>query len=222
MLLLEWWGENEAEAEVRGLDHALWLRARLTVDPAIAEADLGQIVGEFAGSDRAAAASLRLAQLADARGDRSGAEARLRELLREYPDNPVRVEARDLLESFAPEESQGSDEAGGRSGRRGSQASGRGRPPQVDRSPPVARHAVQLGTFQTASEAVALARRAIAAGFEARLVRIGRSQLVRVRVGLFVNPLDASRVLVEIRAAGFDGAAVENGDQEVAIGGGNR
>lgn len=217
--LLAWWDANEDAAAPAGFEQALWLRARLTVDPDITQEDLARIIEGFPDGEYVAPSRYRLALLAEARGDRSQAESRLRELLREHPNTALRVEVRDLLDSFTDSGGRGdSPSVGARSGRgrggRGGQRGGRAVPEAVRK------HAVQLGTYQTASEAVALARRAIQAGFEARLVRIGTSQLVRVRVGLFVSPMEAARLLVEIRASGFDGAAVENADREVSIGGG--
>lgn len=95
--LQEW---VEATPEVSRVDRqqSLWLRALLTIDPAMAELDYRRLVVEFPGGRFSDEALLRLAQLSRARGDESAAREYLEILVRDYPASPHRIEARSLLE----------------------------------------------------------------------------------------------------------------------------
>jgi cell division septation protein DedD len=94
---LERWWEGEAHAPRDQRQHALWLRARLTIDPAMAELDYRRLVVEYPGGPWSDAALLRLAQGAEFRGEVSDARQYLEILVRDYPGSPHRVEARDRL-----------------------------------------------------------------------------------------------------------------------------
>jgi cell division septation protein DedD len=94
---LERWWEGEAGAPRPERQQALWLRARLTVDPAMAELDYRRLVVEYPGGPWSDAALLRLAQGAEFRGDEEAARQYLGILARDYPQSPHRVEARERL-----------------------------------------------------------------------------------------------------------------------------
>ncbi len=98
--LEQWWlGESGAPRQDR--QHALWLRARLTVDPALAELDYRRLVVEYPGGEWSDAALLRLAQGAEFRGDSGEAYQYLEVLVRDYPQSALRVEARDRMVRMA-------------------------------------------------------------------------------------------------------------------------
>ncbi len=78
-------------------EHALWLRAILTIDPTLAELDLRRLVVEYPGGRFSDAALLRLARIARAQGEGAAAARYLQILVRDYPDSPDRVQARSLL-----------------------------------------------------------------------------------------------------------------------------
>jgi cell division protein FtsN len=84
--------------------HALWLRALLTVDPAQAAVDYRRLVVEYPGGPYSDQALLRLAQTAQAQGDPARARELLSTLLRDYPRSPTRLAAGQLLESLPSED----------------------------------------------------------------------------------------------------------------------
>ena len=96
-LLERWWEADGERAERRTRQEALWLRARLTPDPQMAELDYRRLVIEFPGGPFSDGALLRLAQGAEARGDSADAHRYLEILVRDYPTSEYRVEARDRM-----------------------------------------------------------------------------------------------------------------------------
>ena len=103
---LEQWWLGESGASRQGRQQALWLRARLTVDPALAELDYRRLVVEYPGGEWSDAALLRLAQGAEFRGNPSEAYQYLEILVRDYPQSALRVEARDRMVRMARMASQ--------------------------------------------------------------------------------------------------------------------
>lgn len=89
-----WWEGGEAGRDRREFQRALWLRARLTVEPEGAERLYRRLVVEFPGGIHSDEALLRLAQGAQARGDGEAATRYLEILARDYPSSPHRVAAR--------------------------------------------------------------------------------------------------------------------------------
>ncbi len=73
---LELWWESAGDWEGRDLERALWLRARLTVDPEMAAHDYRRIASEFPDGTYASRARRRLDQLAQATGERPVEAAR--------------------------------------------------------------------------------------------------------------------------------------------------
>ena len=96
--LERWWALHQEEATGGELQRALWLRALMTVDPEIAEVDFRRLTLEFSGGPYAGGAQLRLAQAADARGDRDRAREHYQRLARDYPNGGLRFEALSWLE----------------------------------------------------------------------------------------------------------------------------
>jgi len=68
-LALELWWESGGDWSGRDLERALWLRARLTVDPEMAALDYRRIVLEFPRGAYASRARHRLDQMAEAYGE---------------------------------------------------------------------------------------------------------------------------------------------------------
>jgi cell division septation protein DedD len=95
--LQEWWEERASGADRATRQEALWLRARLTPEPQVAELDYRRLVIEYPGGSFSDGALLRLAQGAEARGEAGVARRYLEILVRDYPRSEHRVEARDRL-----------------------------------------------------------------------------------------------------------------------------
>lgn len=96
--VLERWYEAEGEGASRiDRQYAIWLRALLTTDPEVAELDYRRLVIEYPGGQYSDGALLRLAQGARAWGDLDAARRYLEILVRDYPQSPLRVEARTFL-----------------------------------------------------------------------------------------------------------------------------
>ena len=68
---------------------------------------------------------------------------------------------------------------------------------------PVLNWFVQFGAFSEEARALALHAEALAAGLDARLVRVEGSGFLHVRIGRFDNRIDANTQLEEVNAAGF-------------------
>lgn len=100
-VLLDWWEDRAASAERGELQRAIWLRAVLTVDPTLAEQDFRRLAIEFPGGPWSDEALMRLARIAELRGDIGTARAHLEVLVRDYPGSPLRPEARLLRERLA-------------------------------------------------------------------------------------------------------------------------
>lgn len=95
--LQDWMDAGRDGATREDVQRGLWLKALLTVDAQMAEADLQRLVVEYRGGPFSDAALLRLAQVARARSDPERAERRLEILLQDYPQSPHADEARSML-----------------------------------------------------------------------------------------------------------------------------
>ena len=120
-VLMVWWDRADVPAGSRqraptaraDLQHATWLRAVLTVDPAQAAVDYQRLVVEYPGGPYSDRALLRLAQAAEALGDMVRAREHLRVLLRDYPMSLARLDAGRMLRSVEPAaEAQATDHGG--------------------------------------------------------------------------------------------------------------
>lgn len=214
-ILQEWWDEALAGADRRDRQHALWLRGKLTVDPDQALRDFQRLVVEYPGGPYTADALLRVAQAADARGRLVEAARRYDQLVREYPSSPHGLEARRWLDAHGPAVSRAQrsapEAAPGPSER--SEAA----PDTMEEPEPAGPVAVQLGAFSTVERARSLAELARAEGFEVRLVRVGGSELVRVRAGRFPDRSAARDLLDRVRGTGLQADIVTDAREESPI-----
>lgn len=101
-LLLRWWDMVRPTASRRDMERGLWLRGRLTVDPAQADLDYRRLAIEYPGGRYSDEALLRLAQSAHARGAVDAAALALRRLRSENPSRTVRRETEDWLARVGP------------------------------------------------------------------------------------------------------------------------
>ncbi|MDP2957320.1 MAG: tetratricopeptide repeat protein, partial [Longimicrobiales bacterium] len=100
--LRAWWSEAGPKASRRDTQRGLWLRGRLTPDPAEAALDFQRLVVEYPGGPFSVLALLRLAQAAYAAGDSATAAETVARLSLEYPASPVRREAEAWLATAGP------------------------------------------------------------------------------------------------------------------------
>jgi hypothetical protein len=214
--LLGWWQVDRAEAPRRDLQRALWLRGSLTVDPDQAALDFRRLVIEYPGGAFSDQALLRLAQEAHASGDGDAARAYVGALTQDYPASPVRREAEAWLAAAgsAPDRPRRVTEVD--STVVAALPDPAPEPPAVEVSDP-RRFSVQLGAFADEERARALYRRANEAGLEARMVRVGSTQLLHVRAGLFDSSGPASELLRRVGGLGFVGALVRDANTEERI-----
>jgi cell division septation protein DedD len=224
--LMEWWeaslGERGAAAR-SALQHALWLRGVLTVDPAQALLDYRRLVVEYPGGAYSDQASLRLAMISEARGDAARAREQLRAMLRDYPSSPYRADAERLLAVVtAP---GASARTAAPSAPRETQAvvGASGAPPvAVEPAPepaapaPSGRWTVQVGAFANPERARSLRDDLVASGIDARLVVLPGSPLLRVRAGRFPDEDQANALRRGLAARGFDASVSPDADREEA------
>jgi len=199
-LLIRWWTEERDASSRRDHQRALWIRGRLTVDPAQAELDFQRLVLEFPGGDFSDQALLRLAQAAWAEGDGEAMEVWMDRLAREYPASPVVGEARAWREAageVAEVAEEGVEEVVGEGS-----------------ADPAPGYAIQLGAFAGADRARTLQARVRDAGYDVRLTRVEGSRLLHVRIGRFASEAAARTLLEEIRSLGMDATLVEDVQRE--------
>jgi hypothetical protein len=199
---LEGWLGRAWDGAPRGdREHGLWLRALLTIDPAIAELDYRRLVVEYPGGRYSDRALLRLAQGAGALGDRATSVRYLEMLLRDYPGSSRQAEATALLAAITIGPQPIPPVRPGDGVMEPSPQAGN-LPPPASSSPdlPVT---VQLGAFSSEAAARALASDPRMAGLEIRLVQISGSPLYRVRIGAFATPEGASELLRDLQGRGL-------------------
>jgi cell division protein FtsN len=191
------------------------------VDPTQAGLDFRRLVIEYPGGPYSDQALFRLAQAAYAVGDSLAAVEHVNRLVREYPSSVARREAEAWLATAGPAPP------------RVATALGPGLPtdPTVaDSTKPVSRgtpgaevvgtgqFTVQLGAFSSRGRAEALRQRAVEAGFEARLVTVPGSPLLRVRVGVFDAEEGAESILGRLQELGFTAALARDAHREERVG----
>ena len=216
--LMEWWRASAASpGYARGpgggpsrtdLQHALWLRALLTVDPNQAALTYQRLVVEYPGGPWSDQALLRLGQHAEAQGELARARMHLQALLRDYPGSPRRLEAGRLLREI--EAALASAPA--------SRASPEEPAPRVGRAAePTRDWTVQVGALASPTRARELSDRLASAGIDARVVTVPGDRLLRVRAGRFSDPERAEFLRRELLARGFDAALSSDAGREEAV-----
>jgi hypothetical protein len=213
-VLMAWWDRERSEAPRGQLEHAIWLRGVLTVDPEQAALEYRRLVVEFPGGRYAARSLARLARVAAASGDTLEAVRAWEALLREHPGSPDRVDARVWLRRHGQPDSSDGPEGTASPGVADGPEATAGMPPGR-----VGDHAVQLGAFDSDTRARELLEQARAAGLEARLVRVSGSQLIRVRSGRFRTEVEARARRGRIVRLGFEALVVDDAAREVPLGG---
>lgn len=169
-----WWDRVGEGAPREEFQRALWLRALLTLEADRAELDYRRLVLEYPGGPWSDRALFRLAQAAEARGDRGAAGEHLQRLLRDYPASSHLEEARRMLARPAPSGSWAvqlgafSSSAGAREVAERARAAGF--EPRLVRTPGTDLVRVRLGTFPDESAARGLLQQVRARGLEATVV----------------------------------------------------
>lgn len=220
--LLAWW-DGGYDGVGRDLQQrALWLRARLTMDPEQAMRDYQRLVVLYPAGTFTDQALFRLAQAAHALGDGAQARAHVEALARDHPGSPVRRAAeawlRDAGDAVPPastgrsatgvvaSERAGSPGAGDPAGA----GSGRADPAGAAADGPTGVFSVQLGAFGEEPRALSVFDDAREAGFEVRLVRVEGSPLLHVRVGSFDERESAQAMFERLARQGLHAAVVRD------------
>lgn len=190
--LAAWWEEDAAGASREAVQRGLWLRGKLSLDGDEAVDTYRRLIVEYPGGAYTDRALFRLGLAARARGEDREAAGYFRRIVRDHPWSDLRDRAARRLRS--PGSSAGSREEG--------------------EAPPPAPHAVQLGAFAEAGRARRLAERARDAGLDVRVVRVGGSSLVHVRVGRYRSREAAEEERDAIMAEGFEAAVVSDARRE--------
>lgn len=219
--LTAWWESSWDDASREDRQKGLWFRAALTLDPTQAAAQFRRLVVEFPGGNWTAPALLRLGQMALIDDDIVGAARQFEVLVRDYPASGARLEASEWLS----DNELMLEQARAVAAREAAQTPpiAPAQPARTDSVAPAEAAsrgdwAVQLGAFSSATRALELAVRAREAGFEPRLVRVGDSELIRVRIGFFHSDSEAATVYDRLLDGGFEARIVQDAAREVAGG----
>lgn len=232
--LMEWWGGARDDSSQRDLQLGLWLRGRLTVDPAQAELDFQRLVVLYPSSSYAPQAIFRLAQARHAQGDMEGARRHVATLIRDYPSSQSRSEAEAWLQAAgaAPPSTTtaSAPTPAPRPAPTGASApattSPTAAPPVADTTPPFRPPRaeagpeiwfVQFGAFADEGRAFALHEELVDAGLAARLVRVQGSAFLHVRIGRFTTREDANRQLEQVAARGYSASIVRDERAETMV-----
>jgi len=231
--LLEWWNGARDDSSQRDLQLGLWLRGRLTVDPAQAELDFQRLVVLYPSSPYAPQAIFRLAQARQAQGDVEGARRHVATLIRDYPSSQSRSEAEAWLQTAGaalPSTTTASAPTPaprpaptGASAPTGNPAAAPAaadttppfRPPRAEATPEI--WFVQFGAFADEGRAFALHEELVDAGLAARLVRVQGSAFLHVRIGRFTTREDANRQLEQVAARGYSASIVRDERPETLV-----
>ncbi|MBT8398458.1 MAG: SPOR domain-containing protein [Gemmatimonadetes bacterium] len=204
-----WWTARFSDASRADRQRGIWLRGKLTVDPAMAEMDFLRLVQEFPGGAFSDDALFRLGLSADLRGDLREARGFFRDLVRDYPSSPRVPDAQRWLTLH-----QGEIQA------------------LPDRPIPLARErvqspatppgqgdfTVQLGAFRSLDRARVLAGALRESGYDARLVRTPGNDLARVRIGRFRTRAGAEGLARELEGKGYEVTFATDASQEERVG----
>ncbi len=211
---LESWWENERLCSGR-LDRqrGLWLRGVLTVDPRMASLDFRRLVFEYPGGAHSDDALLRLGLISAAAEDLLRAAGYFRALVTDYPRSPQRRRAQEwLAENLVAVEEAEAEEATPAP----AVATAEPEVTTPDRAETASpRYAVQVGAFESEERARNLLASVSASGFRARMVRVTGSELVRIRVGSFLDRAGAVELMDRVRRRGHEATiAVDVSDEE--------
>jgi len=222
--LSAWWEVGRTGASRADAQRGLWLRGRLTEDPAQAARDYRRLMVEYPGGPFTDGALFRLAQSAYADGDGEAARALMASLVRDYPGSAVMREAETwfvgagvpvppsaatpIPEDDEPQPLPAAAEAA------------MAPPPVVASTDPaqttrtLGRYSVQLGAFSSPERAESVRARAQDAGLDVRTVNVLGSSLLHVRVGRFDSSGEASVSFRRVTGLGFTAAVVRDADKE--------
>ena len=213
--LMEWWSGARDNSSPRDLQLGLWLRGRLTVDPAQATLDFQRLVVLYPSSLYTPEALLRLAQSSHAQGDAEGTRRHIATLVRDYPSSQSRTDGEAWLRTAGAPPSTSTQSALP--------------PPTSDPTtgtPPVvaARPAdvpqvwfVQFGAFADESRAFELQQELVGAGLAARLVSVEGSAFLHVRIGRFGTREDANSQLEQVVARRYTASIVRDERAETVV-----
>ena len=211
--LESWWENQRVRSGRRDRQRGLWLRAILTVDPRMAGLDFQRLVLEYPGGSHSDEALLRLGLISAAAEDFLRAARYFRTLVTDYPRSPHRRRAQEWLAEHlvAVEEAEAGVEV--------EAADAETPEPEVntpDRAETASpRYAVQVGAFESEERARSLLASVRASGFRARIVRVTGSELVRVRIGAFLDRTGAVELMDRVRRRGHEATiAVDVADEE--------
>ncbi len=218
--LESWWENDRVGSDRRDRQRGLWLRAILTVDPRLAGLDFQRLVLEYPGGSYSDEALLRLGLISAASGDVPRAARFFRTLVTDYPRSPQRRRAQDWLAenlaaieeaewaAEAQAEAQAQAEAEAQTDTQTDVAAAEARDPElVSPAPPETvsgRFTVQVGAFESEERARSLLASVNASGFQARIVRVTGSALVRVRIGAFLDRTGAVELMDRVRRRGHE------------------
>lgn len=232
--LMDWWNRARDDSSSRDLQLGLWLRGRLTVDPAQAALDFQRLVVLYPSSSYAPQALFRLAQASFAQGDAEAARRHVATLIRDYPSSDSRRQAEAwLADPGEPPAATTAARPAGDASRAGDAPSSRGgsragAPTDTAAAPtPPFREArtaaepeiwfVQFGAFADESRAFALHQELVDAGLAARLVSVEGSAFLHVRIGRFSTREDANAQLEQVRARGYSASIVRDDRAETTV-----
>lgn len=201
--LVTWWDQRYEDEGREEQQRALWLRARLTVDPEQARRDYQRLVVLYPGGSLTDQALLRLAQAAHALGDAEQARTHVDALLRDHPRSSVTRAAEEWLRSAGDPPTPATEADARASTEDGGSAEGSA--PEADGP-----FSVQLGAFSEGDRARGVHADATEAGFDARLVRVEGSPLLHVRVGSFAEREGAQEMFDRLAREGLQGAVVRD------------
>lgn len=211
--LLAWW-EGGYDGVGRDLQQrALWLRARLTIDPEQAMRDYQRLVVLYPAGTFTDQALFRLAQASHALGDGAQARAHVEALTRDHPASPVRRAAEAWLRDAGdavPPASTARSVRGVVAGVPTGEGSGRADDAGATAEGPEGVFSVQLGAFGEEPRARSVFDDAREAGFHARLVHVEGSPLLHVRVGSFDERESAQAMFEQLARQGLHSAVVRD------------
>lgn len=208
--LTDWWEAERDGASRDDIQRSLWLRGRLTVDPAQADLDYSRLLVLYPSGPYAPPSLLRLAQGAFARGDVDAARRHVAMLARDYPSSAARAEGEAWLASAGDVPDGQSGDATATGGRPAGGASATTVSTGAATTSGGFDWSVQFGAFADEDRALALYQELIDAGMAARLVRVGGSGFLHVRIGRFATRVEASDQLQAVTARGFSAAIVRD------------